>query len=514
MSVEPIRNLVVVLGDQLNETSSAFDEFDPTLDAVWMAEVHEESTKVWSSKVRTAFFLSAMRHFAETLRQKGFRVFYHALELKGSSNFTSVLEAHLKAAPPQKIILVEPGEYSVRKQLCATADRCNITLELHPDRHFICSPEAFAEHAAGRKQLRMEYFYRGLRKSTGLLMEDDQPAGGSWNYDVKNRGHFGKNGPDTIPPPLRFTPDPITREVLQLVNKHFPDHPGTLNDFDWPVTRKEALNALEDFIIHRLALFGQYQDAMWTAEPWLYHARISAALNVKLLDPLEVCHAVEHAWKSDPERIPLNAAEGFIRQVLGWREFVRGIYELYMPEYLERNAMGAHADLPDFYWTGDTDMQCLRQSIEQTLRYGYAHHIQRLMVTGLYALLYGVDPRQVHTWYLAVYIDAVEWVELPNTLGMSQYADGGIMASKPYTASGKYIQRMSNYCADCRFNPAKRTGDDACPFTTLYWHYLIQHRETLQKNPRMSLQLKNLDRLDPATLQEITDQAKRLRKDL
>jgi deoxyribodipyrimidine photolyase-related protein len=308
---------------------------------------------------------------------------------------------------------------------------------------------------------------------------------------------------------VRFAPDGITREVIALVEKRFAEHPGRLAEFDWPVTPEDAQRALDDFIEHRLADFGRYQDAMWTNEPWLYHSRLSAALNLKLLDPRAVVAAAEQAWRDG--RVPLASAEGFIRQILGWREYVRGVYGRFMPDYLGRNALGAREPLPAFYWTGDTEMACLRDSLGQTLRHGYAHHIQRLMVTGLYALLLGVDPRQVHAWYLAVYVDAVEWVELPNTLGMSQYADGGVMASKPYIATGKYIQRMSNYCAGCRFDPAKTTGERACPFTTLYWDFLQRHEKLLAANQRMALQVKNLARHAPAERAGIRRRADEIR---
>jgi deoxyribodipyrimidine photolyase-related protein len=304
---------------------------------------------------------------------------------------------------------------------------------------------------------------------------------------------------------LRFEPDTLTQEVMALVNSKLAQHPGSLNSFGWPVTRDQALQALDSFIHHRLPFFGLYQDAMWEGEVWLYHSHIASALNLKLLNPREVVAAAEKAYQQG--LVPLPAAEGFIRQILGWREYVRGIYWTQMPEYLERNEMQASAKLPAFYWTGNTDMACMRDAIHQTLEHGYAHHIQRLMVTGLYALLIGVAPKEVHEWYLSVYVDAVEWVELPNTLGMSQFADGGVMASKPYVASGKYIDRMSNHCKGCRFDPALATGEKACPFTTLYWNYLDRHVDTLAKNPRMLMQLKNLNRLSPEARQEIAAQA-------
>jgi deoxyribodipyrimidine photolyase-related protein len=340
-------------------------------------------------------------------------------------------------------------------------------------------------------------------------MKGGKPIGGKWNYDSENRGSFTKSGPGELRPPRRFRKDAVTNEVLQLVEKKFPDHPGRLEHFDWPVTTAQAKQALDDFILHRLARFGDFQDAMWTDEPYLFHSRISAAMNLKLLDPRDVIRSATAAYHGGIA--PLNAVEGFIRQVLGWREYVRGIYWLHMPEYLDRNALNASAPLPDFYWTGETDMNCLRQAIGQTLDYGYAHHIQRLMVTGLFSLLLGVDPKAVHEWYLAVYVDAVEWVELPNSLGMSQFADGGVMASKPYAATGKYIQRMSNYCQGCRFDPAKSVGEDACPFTTLYWDFLMRHKELLAANQRMSLQVKNLERKSGEELAAIRQQAAKLR---
>jgi deoxyribodipyrimidine photolyase-related protein len=282
-----------------------------------------------------------------------------------------------------------------------------------------------------------------------------------------------------------------------------------VDSFGWPVTRAQAQVALHEFITQRLPSFGLYQDAMWEGEVWLYHSHLSCALNLKLLNPREVVAAAVDAYEKG--HAPLEAVEGFVRQILGWREYVRGIYWTHMPEYITRNSTQATAPLPSFYWTGKTDMACMRDAIHQTLTHGYAHHIQRLMVTGLYALLLGVRPTEVHAWYLGVYVDAVEWVELPNTLGMSQFADGGLMASKPYIASGKYIDRMSNHCKGCRFNPAESTGETACPFTTLYWDYLIQHADALSQNPRMLMQLKNMNRLTEDQRQAITEQAQQIK---
>jgi deoxyribodipyrimidine photolyase-related protein len=349
-----------------------------------------------------------------------------------------------------------------------------------------------------------------LRRAHGVLLDaDGGPEGGDWNFDAENRGAFSKKGPGALPAPRAFAPDATTRDVLVLVETHFASHPGKLAAFDWPVTPEQAREALDDFLTHRLPHFGTYQDAMWSGEPWLYHSRLSAAMNLKLLDPRVVVRETERAYRDG--RVPLASAEGFIRQILGWREYVRGIYWLYMPSYLKRNALDAHESLPSFYWNADTEMACLRDAITQTLDLGYAHHIQRLMVTGLYALMLGVDPTAVHEWYLAVYVDAVEWVELPNTLGMSQYGDGGVMASKPYVATGKYIQRMSNHCTSCRFDPAKNSGDDACPFTTLYWDFLMRHEPMLAANQRMSLQVRNLARITPKDRAAIQERATEIR---
>lgn len=498
-----MRTLAVVLGDQLDRRSAIFEDWNPNTDAIWMAEVAEESTHVPSHPARIALFLSAMRHFRDELESKGFRVYYRLLDDK---NNPGSLSAELKAAiaelRPERIICIEPGDYRVRTALLEAVP----ALEILPDRHFLCSLDQFNAHAHGRKQLRLEYFYREMRRAHGVLMDGNQPAGGEWNYDSENRAAFGKQGPGTVPPPLAFPPDRTTRDVLALVRQRFASHAGSLDHFSWPVTPAQARAALDDFITHRLPFFGAHQDAMWTNEPFLYHSRISAALNLKLLDPREAIAAAENAYRRHDA--PLAAVEGFIRQILGWREYVRGIYWRFMPGYADGNALDAHQPLPAFYWTGDTEMNCLRDAIGQTLRHGYAHHIQRLMVTGLYALLLGVEPQQIHEWYLAVYVDAVEWVELPNTIGMSQFADGGLMASKPYAATGKYIQRMSNYCDGCRYDPAERTGDRACPFTTLYWDFLIRNEAKLRATPRMEMQLRNLDRLSPAQKSLIEEKAK------
>lgn len=506
---ERVRHLLVVLGDQLNRDSSVFDGFDAALDRVWMAEASEESTHVWSSQQRSVLFLSAMRHFAAALREEGLPLDYTELAAEGpATTLAQHLAASVRALKPERVLMTEPGDWRVRESLMAAVKA--VPVESRPDRHFLCSTAEFAAHAHGRKQLRMEYFYRDMRRRHRVLMDGDEPVGGQWNFDADNRGSFGVKGPGFVPEPLRVEPDAITRDVMALVRQRFGSHPGQAERFGWPVTRKQALATLHRFIDERLEHFGHRQDAMWGGQPWLYHAHIASSMNLKLLNPREVVAAAEGAFREG--RIPLPAAEGFVRQVLGWREYVRGVYRLKMPAYLELNALDAQEDLPAWYWTGRTPMRCLADAITQTLEHGYAHHIQRLMVTGLYALLHGVQPKQVHGWYLSVYVDAVEWVELPNTLGMSQYADGGVMASKPYAATGKYIDRMSDHCRGCRFDPALRTGDKACPFTTLYWDFLARHTKLLASNPRMALQVKNLTRIDACERQAISERATAIRR--
>jgi deoxyribodipyrimidine photolyase-related protein len=509
--VAELHQLVLVLGDQLDLDAAAFDGFDAARDAVWMAEVADESTHVWSSKPRTVMFLAAMRHFAQALRAAGRTPHYTRLDDSANrGSLQAQLHADVERLRPARLVMTAPGDWRVLQAIREVAQAHGLPLDIRDDRHFYCSVRDFAAHAQGRKSLRMEFFYREMRRRHGILMQGDQPEGGQWNFDADNREAFGASGPGAVPPRTVFEPDALTREVIALVEARFASHPGRLDGFAWPVTREQALVALQRFISERLPLFGRYQDAMWPGEPWLYHAQLAAALNLKLLNPREVVAAAVAAYRAGAA--PLAGVEGFVRQILGWREYVRGIYWTRMPGYAALNALDAHEDLPAWYWTGATDMACLRDAIAQTLQHGYAHHIQRLMVTGLFALMYGVQPQQVHAWYLAVYVDAVEWVELPNTLGMSQYADGGLMASKPYVATGKYIQRMSPHCRGCRYDPAQRTGDGACPFTTLYWDFLMRHESTLAANPRMALQVKNVARLSDAQKQAVRQRAAAIRR--
>ncbi len=490
-----MRNLILVLGDQLGRDNPALAGIDGGRDIIVMIEAAGEATQVWSHQARITLFLSAMRHFAGELRQHGLPLDYIAIDdLPGiGPSLSARLRASIAAHRPQQVIVCEPGEYRVQQDIELACREAGVALQIRPDSHFLCSRAEFADWARGRSELRMEYFYREMRRRHGVLMADGEPAGGRWNFDAENRAGFPRSGPGVLPQPPQFAPDAITRDVIAQVRQRFAQHPGSLDDFFWPVTRADALRALEDFIEQRLPRFGQHQDAMWTGMPFGWHSLLSAALNLKLLDPREVIAAAENAWRDG--HAPLPAVEGFVRQILGWREFIRGAYWLEMPGLLAANHFGHQRPLPAWYWNGDTPMNCLREAIGQTLRHGYAHHIQRLMVTGNFALLAGISPRAVHEWYLAVYVDAVEWAELPNTAGMALYANGGRFTSKPYVASGAYIARMSNYCSGCRYDPKLRSGERACPFTVLYWNFLDRHEAAFARNPRTALMARNVARL-------------------
>ncbi|MEL6666214.1 MAG: cryptochrome/photolyase family protein [Pseudomonadota bacterium] len=489
---KPIANLILILGDQLSPNLSSLQAGDPKTDHVLMVEVQEEATYVRHHKKKIAFLFSAMRHFAEELRAEGWNVDYVTLDApENSGSFTGEIERAAKRLSPDKIIVTEPGEWRVRDAMNGWKQAFDTPVKILEDDRFIATHEEFQSWAKGRKQLRMEYFYREMRRKTGLLMDGDQPEGGKWNYDAENRKPAKADL--FMPTPLRVEPDAITDDVLALVTSRFDNHFGDLTPFWFGVTRAEAEAALDQFIETALAKFGDYQDAMLEGEKFLYHSILSLYINAGLLDPLHVCQRVEAAYNNGDA--PLNAAEGFIRQIIGWREYVRGIYWLKMPDYVDENFFGNTRALPDFYWTGETEMACLRAAITQTKEEAYAHHIQRLMVTGNFALIAGIDPKEVHEWYLAVYADAYEWVELPNTLGMSQFGDGGVLGSKPYASSGNYIHKMSDHCKGCKFDVKQKTGEDACPFNPLYWDFLVRNRDKLAGNPRMAQMYRTWERM-------------------
>ncbi|MFP4004006.1 MAG: cryptochrome/photolyase family protein [Alphaproteobacteria bacterium] len=502
--------LRVVLGDQLTRSLSSLRDARPG-DVVLMAEVAAEATYVRHHVKKIALVFSAMRHFARALEADGIRVDYVRLDdPDNSGSLRGEAARAVKRHGAARIVVTEPGEFRLRADMDGWEEACGVPVEIREDSRFVCSHAQFRNWAEGRKTLRMEYFYREMRKRTGLLMEPDgKPRGGKWNYDTENREPLpaGKSAPEC--PPVR--PDRITRAVLDLVRARFGDHFGELEPFGFAVTAADVGRQFEDFLEHRLACFGDYQDAMRTGEPVLYHALISIYLNIGLLDPLDVCRRVEAACEAG--RAPLNAAEGFIRQILGWREYMRGVYWLKMPEFAQTNYLGARRRMPQFYWTGETDMNCVSEVVRQTSRHAYAHHIQRLMVTGLFALLAGLDPQDVNEWYMVVFADAYEWVELPNTHGMALFADGGVVASKPYAASGAYINRMSDYCRSCAYDVRRKEGEKACPFNYLYWDFLIRNRARLEGNPRLAMPYKTLRRMTDAKRRRIgEDSAAFLRK--
>ncbi|WP_416139709.1 cryptochrome/photolyase family protein [Halomonas sp. HK25] len=496
--------LVLVLGDQLSlELASLRDLPDDAV--VALCEVSAEGTYVPHHPQKIALILAAMRHFAAQLRKRGARVHYSALDDPDNAQ-ALVPEAERLAVlyGCAEILVVRPGEWRLWHDIQARAEAALPWRMLEDDR-FFTSPEDFAAWAHGRKSLRLEYFYRERRRDTGLLMEDGAPAGGKWNYDHDNRQPLPADL--AVPELPRHGRDATTEAVLALVARHFGDHFGSLEGFHWPVTRRQALVDLRHFLEHLLPDFGRYQDAISDDEPYLFHSRLSASLNLGLLSPRELCEGAEREYLEG--RAPLNAVEGFIRQILGWREYVRGLYWTRMPDYKHANALGASQALPACYWSGDTELRCLQRAIEMTRDNAYAHHIQRLMVTGNFALLCDVAPEALGDWYLAVYADACEWVELPNVLGMVLHADGGLMGSKPYCASGKYIDRMSDHCHQCRFDPKQVTGEGACPLNSLYWHFLERHAETLSANPRMKLIYGSLARMNEQKRADIRDQAER-----
>lgn len=500
--------LCLVLGDQLTPDLSSLCTLDPQRDHIWMCEVAEEATYVRHHKKKIAFLFSAMRHFAAELGDQGFNVHYTKLDdADNAGSFTDEVARAVKLLKPSRIVVTFPGEWRVLQDMQTWQDRFGVPVDILPDERFLCAPEEFRNWAKDRKTLRMEYFYRQMRENMNVLMDNGKPAGGQWNYDRDNRKPPDVAAGDMfMSTPLFFEPDAITREVMALVEHRFGDHFGDLEPFHFAVTRDQALQVLEHFIAERLASFGDYQDAMLQGKPWMYHSFISAYLNCGLLSAREVIVRAEHAWRAG--WVPLNAAEGFIRQILGWREYVRGIYWMLMPDYADANELNATRPLPWFYWTGETEMNCLKQCITETRQNAYAHHIQRLMVLGNFALLAGIDPRAVNAWYLIVYADAYEWVEMPNVSGMVLYADGGYLASKPYAASGAYIDKMSDYCKGCRYKVAVKNGPEACPFNYLYWDFMVRNRDRLKTNHRLGMVYNTLDKMDPARIADIRKDAK------
>ncbi len=486
-------NLILVLGDQLSRNNPALREARKTVDTILMAEVKDEATYVRHNRHKIALIFAAMRQFRDALSSDGYTVQYYEYD-DGIESLGKAVEAALSAGDYGGVEVTEPGEHRLLKSMQQWSQAYGTGVNILPDDRFLCSIDGFNEWADSQKALRMEFFYRRMRKRYGLLLEaDGKPCGDKWNYDQDNRKGW-RNQVD-VPERTQRRYDDTTKAVLALVEEAFPDNPGDLSTFNYAVTAHQAQAALDWFCENGLKDFGTYQDALAEESPWMFHSLVSMYINIGLLEPLAVCQQVERAWRDG--KCELAAAEGFIRQVLGWREYIRGIYWRFMPEYKHKNHFEARRALPDWFWTGETDMRCLSRALKQSLDLGYGHHIQRLMVIGNFALLAGLDVEEVCDWYLAVYVDAFEWVELPNTLGMALHADGGLMASKPYAASGKYIQKQGNHCADCRYSPSKMTGDGACPYNALYWHFIDRHFDSLSNNGRMGLIINNWKKRDP-----------------
>jgi deoxyribodipyrimidine photolyase-related protein len=515
----PARLVRLILGDQLNHGHSWFASPNPDVLYVLM-EVRQETDYAWHHIQKVFAIFGAMRAFAQHLRASGHRVLYLALDdpcnLQGIQQNLGWILAGTKAS----IFAYQlPDEWRLDQQLRDFAKASHIAVEAADTEHFLTRRDELATLFRGKKQYLMEPFYRVMRERTGLLMRGDEPEGGQWNFDEDNRRRPPKD--HVPPPPLLFDHD--LRDIEATVKKAGVRTIGSVDagHFHWPLDRAESLRLLRYFCKHLLHRFGTYQDAMMPNHPWLYHARISFSMNVKLLHPSEICAAAVDAWRADPERITLSQVEGFVRQIIGWREYMRGVYWAQMPAFARRNFFGHEAKLPAWYWTGGTRMACLRDAITSSLTNAYAHHIQRLMLTGNFALLAGVHPDEVDQWYLGIYIDAIEWVEITNTRGMSQFADGGIVGTKPYVSSGAYINKMGHHCGSCFYDVKDRTGPLACPFNALYWHFHARHRDRLlsaDARPgmavRMAMAYRTWDKMPEVTRQALLAKGEALLADI
>ncbi len=496
-------NLCVILGDQLSSNISSLKNFKKNQDKILMMEVFNEATYANHHKKKLVLVFSAMRHFAKELQEKGVSVTYSKIN-KSQDNFTKELSSQCKKIQPKRIVITHPGEYRVLQEIKKWEKVLKIPVSIVDDDRFFCTIDEFKKWTEGRKELRMESFYQMMRKKYQILIDNNgKPKGGKWNYDIKNRKSLPKNHPD-VPKPLQHKPDDITKQVIAEVKKKFPKHFGDLEPFWFAVTHEQAKKSLNDFIKNRLSMFGPYEDAMAQEESFLYHSVLSMYLNIGLLEPKQIINKV-----LEKDGIKVESVEGFVRQILGWREYIRGIYWYTMPKYSKTNYFDAKNKLPKFYWTGNTEMNCMKNCIEQTIKESYAHHIQRLMITGNFALIAGIKPEEVCEWYLSVYADAYEWVELPNTHGMTLYADGGVLGSKPYAASGNYINKMSDYCKDCKYDVKQKEGDDACPFNYLYWNFFLKNQKKLEKNPRLWTVFSNIKKMSQEKKSQIRNNSKK-----
>lgn len=502
--------LRVILGDQLNSQHSWFKD-DPSVAEYVMMEVREEATYVTHHIQKIIAFFVAMREFAKDLKARGFSVRFIRLDdPTNKHSFIENIKALVASGSYAAVEYQSPDEYRVAQAFRDLAEQLLIPVAEVDSEHFLTTPQFFKKVFQGNKRYVMESFYREVRRKYDFLMEDGQPVGERWNFDAENRK---KLPADVMPPkPIEFTRD--VSEIVELIEKNKIPTIGSVvpTRFSWPVTREESLKSLKFFCQKLLPQFGTYEDAMHTEHRTLFHSRLSFSLNVKLISPREVVDHAIAAWDKSNGAITIAQIEGFVRQIVGWREFMRGIYWNHMPSFKTLNFFEAKRPLPQFFWTGETKMNCVRHSVTQSLEDAYAHHIQRLMVTGNFTILAGIDPDEVDAWYLGIYADALDWVQLPNTRGMSQFADGGIVGTKPYTSSAQYINKMSNYCSGCFYNYKEKFGDRGCPFNTLYWDFLIRNRSKLEKNPRIGMGYRLLDKMSKKDVDAMTHHAAALLK--
>jgi deoxyribodipyrimidine photolyase-related protein len=502
---------VWVFEDQLNPHATALFEA-PKESPVLLIESRHNFGMFPYHKKRITFLISAMRHFAEELAGAERDVRHYPLKGRGYRDSFPALKHHFAKRTNRELWITEPSEWhtrdwleSVPGRLAEEFDTPDVTIRYFPNRLFLTDRQHFAKWLQGRKRVVMEHYYRQMRKEHGLLMDGDTPAGGEWNYDRLNRKPAPKG--HEFPASPQCEPDDLTKKVIRDVNKHFPDHPGSTDGFDMPCDRQRAKQMFDDFVKNRLPLFGDYEDAMVTGEKTLYHSLVSPVINAGLVEPLALCKLVEKAYRKG--KVPINAAEGFIRQIIGWREFVYGIYWSLMPEYRRRNPRGDDRPLPDFYWDGKTKMNCLHQSIGHVVEDAFSHHIQRLMVICNFATLAGLSPQAVNDWFLAMYVDSHDWVVTPNVIGMAMNSDEGVIATKPYVSSANYINKMSDYCGPCEYDPKERIGPKACPFNFLYWSFMDDQLDTVGRNPRVARQLTILDNFG----EQVKAEMRRLREE-
>jgi deoxyribodipyrimidine photolyase-related protein len=500
------KTLRLVLGDQLNYKHSWFKESDANIINVMM-EIIPETEYVTHHIQKVVGFFSAMRTFADQLSGEGHKIIYFRLDdPENQQSFQKNITNLLKNENFNRFEYLQPDEYRLDRLLYKFAQSLKIPYEVYDTEHFLTTRYEVHDLFKNHKQYLMETFYRHVRKKFGILMEDDQPLTGRWNYDSENRQSLSDGV--KIPEALSFNHD--VNEIVEMLQKMNVKTIGNIDKkkFPWPISRSESLKLLDYFLKNNLSHFGTYQDAMTTKDAYLYHSRLSFSLNSKMLNPLEIAKKTFEYWQNNQNEINFSQLEGFVRQIVGWREFMRGVYWDQMPKYEHTNFFNHQHKLPDFYWTGDTKMDCMEHAITQSLDYAYAHHIQRLMITGNFANLLGVHPDEVDKWYLGIYIDAIQWVEITNTRGMSQFADGGIVATKPYVSSSNYINKMGNYCSGCYYVRTKRYGERACPFNSLYWDFFYRNKNFLKNNPRVGIAYRNLKKMSDEEISEIKKQAK------